>query len=141
MKKSYAIAWSILSCLTFSACRSKNTQDHNPQNDIIYLEELASTADATAQFRSVISQGKVLVDFFADWCRPCKQLNAELKKIAQKYPSLKILKVDVEQFQNVARSVRAMPTIKLYKNGQDVHTIVGFQSAQQLSTAIEKYLN
>lgn len=76
----------------------------------------------------------VLVDFWADWCAPCKQLKPVLEKLAEEYGGAFILaKVDTEAEQQLATmfGIRSLPTVLLLKNGQPLD---GFQGAQTEST-------
>ena len=73
------------------------------------------------QFEQEIKEGLVLVDFYADWCGPCKMLAPELEKLDEEV-EVKILKVNVDDVAMLARQVRVMsiPTLMLYKNGEQV---------------------
>ena len=73
------------------------------------------------QFEQEIKEGLVLVDFYADWCGPCKMLAPELEKLDEEV-EVKILKVNVDDVAMLARQFRVMsiPTLMLYKNGEQV---------------------
>ena len=73
------------------------------------------------QFEQEIKEGLVLVDFYADWCGPCKMLAPELEKLDEEV-EVKILKVNVDEVGVLARQFRVMsiPTLMLYKNGEQV---------------------
>ena len=70
-------------------------------------------------FKSLIQNGVVLVDFFATWCGPCKMLSPELGKLAEKRSDVTVLKVDVDEHSEIAAlfNVRAVPTLILFKDG------------------------
>ena len=72
------------------------------------------------QFKEVVSKGITLVDFFATWCGPCRMLTPELEKLAEKDQTINVLKIDVDEFQELAAqfNVRAVPTLVLFKDGQ-----------------------
>ena len=71
----------------------------------------------------------VVVDFYAEWCGPCKKLAPTLESLHQKTPSKKVqfYKVDVDEARELAadRGVKSMPTIQFYRNGKKVQQIVG----------------
>lgn len=77
--------------------------------------------------------GLVVVDFFADWCQPCKLLGSALPKIAADYPNVKFLKSNIDEHPELADdfNVMSIPNIKFFKNGQNddplvpVATVVG----------------
>ena len=77
----------------------------------------------------------VLVDFYADWCGPCKMQSPILKEVSQELGSkARIIKVDVDKNQAVASrfQVRGVPTLILFKNGQPVWRQSGVVSKQAL---------
>ncbi len=90
-------------------------------------------------FDALIKDGTVLIDFYADWCGPCKMLSPILEQIAKEEPSLKIVKVDVDELQEIASKyeVMAMPTMKLLKGGQVVDQKVGYEDKDTLLTWIK----
>jgi thioredoxin 1 len=82
----------------------------------------------------------VIADFWAEWCRPCKVVDAHLDEIAAEHPDLlKIVKVDIEANPVVTSNyaVLNIPTLILFKNGQPVERMVG---ALSLATIREKVL-
>ncbi|NMH60126.1 thioredoxin [Alteromonas ponticola] len=85
----------------------------------------------------------VLVDFWADWCEPCKDLMPILEKIAGEYQDSMILaKVDCEKQQEVAAQfgIRNLPTVMVVKDGQPVDGFAGAQPEAQIREMLAKYL-
>jgi thioredoxin 1 len=83
----------------------------------------------------------VLVDFFAEWCGPCKVMAPELKKLADQHgDSLRVLKVDVDKNPQAAMhyGVRGVPTLILFRKGQQLWRQSGAMSAAQLSSVIRQ---
>ena len=85
----------------------------------------------------------ILVDFWAEWCRPCKQIAPILEELAEEYGDKIIFtKLNVEQNPSVAPKfgIRGIPTLLIFKNGQVVATHVGESLKAQLKAFIEPFL-
>ncbi len=85
----------------------------------------------------------VVVDFWADWCEPCKTLMPLLEKIANEYQGAFLLaKVNADQQQGLTQQfgVRSLPTVMVIQNGQPVDGFTGAQSEVQLREMLSKYL-
>lgn len=83
----------------------------------------------------------VLVDFFAEWCGPCKMMAPELKKLADTHgDKLRVLKVDVDKNPQAAMhyGVRGVPTLILFQKGQQLWRQSGAMTAGQLSSIIRQ---
>lgn len=97
-----------------------------------------------AEFENITQKEPVvLVDFFATWCGPCKMLGPELEKVAEELSGkVTIVKVDVDQENELAMKygIMSVPTMILFKHGEAVKQLQGFQPAQQLSSTIQSLL-
>lgn len=84
--------------------------------------------------------GVVVVDFFATWCGPCKMLGPVLEEVQNEMKNVKIVKIDIDQNPNAATEygVKNIPTIKVFKNGEEVTTKIGFLPKGALVDMIEK---
>ena len=82
----------------------------------------------------------VLVDFFAQWCGPCKMITPELEKLADSRKDILIVKVDVDENNNLAEkfSVHNIPCMILFDGGEPKKTIIGYRTEQQLATLIDE---
>lgn len=98
-----------------------------------------------AKFNELISQDQlVLVDFYADWCGPCKMMSPilqETKSIVK--DNVKIIKINVDQYQDLASEfmVRGVPTFILFKKGKMLWRQSGMLSKSQLIEIINQHLN
>jgi len=85
----------------------------------------------------------VLVDFWAEWCGPCKMIAPILEQVAEEYKDrLTLVKLDVEENQNIAMqyAVRSIPTLMLFKGGEVQIQHVGMLSKEQLGQLLEENL-
>ena len=99
----------------------------------------------TADFEKDVlaSELPVFVDFYADWCGPCKMMAPVVEQIAEKYEGkLKVGKCNIDEEDGLARQYRIMsiPTIKIFVKGEVAATIVGLVPAAELETEIAKVL-
>ena len=92
--------------------------------------------NSVEEFNDELKEGKVLVDFFATWCGPCKMLAPELEELDEEglVPNLKILKVDVDELPEIAIRfrVQSIPTLFYFENGQRKKSTLGYQNKNQL---------
>lgn len=94
------------------------------------------------EFSTAIAQGIVVVDFFATRCGPCQMIAPYLDEMSEKLTwKVSFYKVDVDQEQAIAAAqwIRAMPTMKIFKDGQEAKTIVG-ADLKSLRTALQEMI-
>ena len=86
-------------------------------------------------FKELIKE-KILVDFYANWCGPCKMIAPELERVES---NVKVVKVDVDEFEDLAREygVMSIPTLVLFNEGKEVKRNIGFMDKER----IEKFLD
>jgi len=96
--------------------------------------------DGAEEFQDVVADGVVLVDFYADWCGPCKQLEPIVERVAAGTDAT-VAKVDIDASQGLAAQfgVRSVPTLLLFAGGEQVEQLVGLQQESQLRSLIERY--
>ncbi len=91
-------------------------------------------------FETTISKGKVLVDFSAQWCGPCRMMEPVLDQLAQDLEGISIIaKIDVEEAQSIALKydVTTVPTFILFQNGEMKGRIVGVKDLKALKAFVE----
>ncbi len=91
------------------------------------------------EFDGVIGSGVTLVDFWAEWCGPCKMQIPILDEVAAKVADVKVAKVNVDENTKKAAEfgVKSIPTLIIFKDGKVVQKYVGVQSADILTAALE----
>ncbi len=92
----------------------------------IYSEDFTS--------KVIKSPNTVLVDFFADWCGPCKMLAPVLEELSTSNPEIDFYKINVDENQDIANAfeISSIPCLILFKDGEEIDRAVGFKSKQQL---------
>lgn len=91
-------------------------------------------------FSDEVKEGVVLVDFYADWCGPCRMMTPVLSKVAKEMTGkAKIAKVDIDAAQQVAAKfqVSSIPTLVLFKEGKEVGRLVGLRDEKSIKEFIE----
>ena len=95
------------------------------------------------KFNDVIKSNEpVLVDFFAEWCGPCKMMKPILEDLKKQIgDSARIIKIDVDQYEELANKyhIQSVPTLMIFKNGEPVWRQSGIMQAADIKEVIEKY--
>lgn len=92
------------------------------------------------EFDEFIKNGKVIIDFYANWCGPCRMLAPILEDLDQEVSDLKIGKINVDDLGELAEryTVFSIPTLILIKDGEELKKQVGFLPMDSLKHLIEK---
>ena len=96
---------------------------------MIYLED-------ETKFKELIAKGDVLVDFYATWCGPCKMVGEVLEELEEHFEGLKIIKIDVDEFENIAKEhgVMSIPTLEVYHDGKLIKKEVGYRDYDTIAS-------
>ena len=102
-----------------------------------------AVTDATFDDEVIQADTPVVVDFWAEWCGPCQMLGPVVEKLATEYKGrLKFAKVDVDANPQTPGSygIRGIPTMIIFRGGEEVDRIVGYLPEDQLRAELEKQL-
>lgn len=106
-------------------------------------ENIVNVTDASFEEDVLKAEGAVLVDYWAEWCGPCKMIAPVLEEIAQDYADkLKVCKLNIDENNETPPKfgIRGIPTLMLFKDGNVEATKVGALSKSQLAAFIEASL-
>ena len=95
-------------------------------------------------FQNIINEGVTLVDFYANWCGPCRMLSPFVEEIDEEYSNrAKVVKVDVDDCGDVASTynINAIPALLVFKDGQLVNTNIGFIPKEDIKKLLDAALS
>jgi thioredoxin 1 len=151
MKSYRLLSLSLLCSIGLTSCWSRHKNSTPVENTITraetnlsasrvhYLSDYITREQSPENvFASLVQQGNVIIDFYADWCGPCKRLGAALQEVAPITPTVLIIKVDVETYATIAEryKVQSLPTMLFFRDGQQVHKMIGFNGKADLMRLI-----
>ncbi len=103
---------------------------------------MSKISDIANSFDSFIKDDVAVVDFWANWCGPCRMLSPIIDEVADKLTNVKFGKVDVDQAAALAKryNVMSIPNVCIFKNGELVDRIIGLCDEDELTETIKKHL-
>jgi thioredoxin len=107
-------------------------------------ENVQETSDGTFEADVLKADKPVLVDFWAEWCAPCRMLAPTVEAVAEKYASnARVVKLNVDQNPSVSQrfGIKGIPTLILFKNGKEEERVVGATSEQAISRMLDKHVS
>ncbi len=108
------------------------------------MSAVKHVTDATFKEEVLSSDKPVLVDFWADWCGPCKQMSPVLDKLAEEHgDKIEVVKLNTDQNPETTRAynIMSLPTMNVFSGGEVVQQIIGAKPKRALEKDLEKYLN
>lgn len=94
------------------------------------------------EFETITKNGYALVDFYADWCGPCRALGPVLEELSKEYPNVSFIKVNVDEEEELAMRYRIMsiPAVFILKDGEVVESVVGARPKDAMKAVIDSAL-
>ncbi len=95
-----------------------------------------------ATFTEETSKGLVIIDFWAEWCGPCRILSPIIEELSNEMKNIQFKKINVDENPEVANSlgITAIPTLVIYKDGHPIDKIIGLLPKDHLKKIIQKYI-
>jgi thioredoxin 1 len=104
-------------------------------------ENIVTVTDTSFEQEVLKSEMPVLVDFWAEWCGPCKMIGPIIDELAAEYEGrVKVVKMNIDDHKKVATDygIRAIPTLLVFKDGQVAEQVVGLKSKRDLKASLDK---
>ncbi|CBJ83294.1 thioredoxin 1, redox factor [Xenorhabdus bovienii str. Jollieti] len=112
-------------------------------NEKIISDRIIHLADADFDAKKLNVKGAVLIEFWAEWCGPCKMIAPILDEVSEEYAGkLTVAKLNVDDHEQTpkAHGIRGIPTLMLFKDGEKVATQVGALSKTQLKAFLDSHI-
>lgn len=92
-----------------------------------------------SEFDKIISSGITLVDFYADWCGPCKMLSPILEELDNEYPNITFVKVNCDNDINLASryGIMSIPSVYVFRDGFEVSKFQGYRGKQEVKAFLD----
>jgi thioredoxin 1 len=102
------------------------------------------TEQHVAEMKDLIASGVTLLDFSASWCGPCKALEPVIEQLRQSYAGQAVIKkVDIDEHRDLAvqMGIQSVPTLVVFKDGQEKKRLIGAQSKEALQKVLDAALS
>ena len=102
---------------------------------------MAIVSADSSNFNERIANGLTVVDFYADWCGPCKMLAPVLEQVDKELEDVNFVKVNVDENEDITRQfgIMSIPTLIIFKDGEQVAQTMGFQPKERLIQWINEH--
>lgn len=106
------------------------------------LQQLSKDEFTRSDFEELLAQNpKILIDFYADWCAPCKKMAPHLAKLEEDYKGrVKVYRLNVDHAKALTKemNIEGIPIVAVYKDGEEIQRVAGYQSEEDLTELLEQ---
>lgn len=131
----YSIAFLVVGYILYAFLRTRKRMSKPPSEKLNILSD--------ANFSETVKDGVSLVDFWAEWCAPCRVQGPVIDEVAEEIGyKAKICKMDIDHNQKTAKKfgIQSIPTILVFKDGKPVEKLVGVKSKRALMNALNAHI-
>src|SRR5204863_3844120 len=125
---------------SYHSCSKTNHTEIAPEGAFMASEHVKEFTDSNFEEEVIKSDQPVLVDFWAEWCMPCRMLGPTIDKIASEYAGkVKVGKLDTDSNREISikYGISAIPTVILFRNGQVAQKFVGLRQERDFKEALD----
>lgn len=118
----------------------KNEENQSEKKEVIGDMEIVDVTRDNFEEEVLKSEKMVLIDFYADWCGPCKMLAPIVEEVASEHEDLKVVRINIDNEESIAMDYQIMsiPTLVLIKDGKEVDRVIGYVQKKVIETMIER---
>lgn len=126
--------------LSNSVLNKKNEDNQSEKKEIISDVEILDVTRENFEEEVLKADKKVLVDFYADWCSPCKMIAPIVEEVASEHEDLKVVRINIDNEESIAKDyqITAIPTLVLIKDGKEVDRVVKAVQKKVIETMIDR---
>ena len=129
----------------FEKIKKKQLEDLLQQQDLNNIINEMPVIELTSQnfYQEIRDNNLLLVDFWAEWCGPCKSMHPIFTRMAKKYKQIRFARVNVDDAQDIAMKygVQSIPTFIMFKNAEVVNTMVGAVGEPGIHMICKKFID